>query len=511
MAFSFDSLISGGSGAPKSDTISLLQFGPGFIARLRIRPKAGGGFDVLSYDRERGGWSAEDGSLREALKAFVSKHALTEDSIYSILPRYDITTRMLTLPSQDNAEIASMIMLNAEEHVPYAIDELSIQHLLMRKLPSGESSVMAVFARNSVVEEHIATLAAAGIEPRQVLLSTVCLAAAAAAAGPGEPQRWALAHLGAGGLEILVLNQKRVVYCRGVAMNHDWSSDTAESHEMTDELATEIRGSLSVYRRESEDGEGVEQIYFSSDYATVTTISEELMHDIGRETAPAAWLEKLLPGQAAPEGYTPVLLGAALAAAGDTTYHLNLLPERMHQARRMSGMRDRLLQGGIVAAVALIMLGALYFQRVYQYQSYIDELQAQVDELAPQAQGIAQKQEQLRIIGQQVRRDGNVLELLASIVAGLPDDKINILRFSYERESGIDVYGRTQTVDEVSAFASNLRQAGTGALSMLRTAHQMYVLDDSEREQLVRSYRIAIPVTPEDEEDDREASDAGTP
>jgi len=509
MALPFSSIFRGGaSSAPKtSDCISILQFGAGAIARLRIRPRAGG-FDVVSHDAERGAWSIDDGTLREALQAFAARHALSEDAVYSVLPRYDITTRLLTLPSQDDREIADMIALNVEEHVPYALDELNIKHVLLRKLPSGESSVMAVFARNSVVEEHIALLASAGIEPRQVLLSTVCLAAAAAKAGPAEPERWALAHLGAGGLEILVLNQKRVAYCRGVAMAHDWSAETESHHELIDELAVEIRGSLSVYRRESEDGQGVDQIFFSSDYAEVAQISADLMHDIGKETAPASWLASLMPGAAAPQGYAPVLLGAALAACGDSPYAVNLLPERMHQARRMSGVRDQALRVALVAAVALAGVAAAYYQRVYQYESYIRELDQQARELAPQAEGIAQKQEQLRIIGQQVRREGNVLALLAALVGSLPEKGININRFSYERESGIDVYGRTLTVDEVSAFTSALRLAGTGPLALLRSAHQIYVEDDMEREQLVRGYKVAMPVTPV-EESGAEASDAG--
>ena len=412
---------------------------------------------------------------------------------------------MLTLPSQESAEIDSMLELNAEEHVPYNVDEVTIRHVLLRRLDSGEASVLAVFARHNVVDDHLKLLNDTGIEPRQVLLSTVCLASAAVYAAPDQPERWALAHLGSGGIEVLVMNQKSIDYLRGVTMAHDWAADIEGAHETLDELAMELRSSLSIYRRESPDGAGVDELYFTSDYAPVDSISDSMMHDVGKETAPARFLEKLT-GDSAPDGYAPVLLGGALAAIGVAPFELNLLPEHVHQARRMSGVREQATRIAAVAAVALVLLAAAYYQRVYFYEQYVDSLRKEVMELMPQAQGIAEKQQQLRIIEQQTQRDGNVLDMLAATVAALPEKDINMTRFSFERETGIDIYGRAMTVDEVSRFTSNIRGSAEGPLSMLKTAHRMYESKGVERKTAIMNYRIAIPVT---EEEDEEVYDAG--
>lgn len=497
-------LPTGQAAAAKSATgaTAVIQFDATGIAALRVRVEEGA-LSVVSHASVRGQWNDEDGSLEAALRAFASEHLDPADRLFSILPRYEITTRLLELPSQDDAEIDGMLHLNAEEHVPYSADELLIRHARLHGV-GGESVVLAVFARNNVVDAHLALLQGAGLEPERILLSTACLLSAVSATAPDAPERFALAHLATGGLEVAVFSERKTVFVRGVSMPHGWSAQ--EGGGAPDDLMPELRASLSAYRRESLDGMGAEHIYVSSDWASLSVVCPEVEMETGKECAAAEFLRSAMKnGGTLPATLPAVLIGGALTAAGKARYGIDLLPEHVRQSRQMTGLRAQFVRTAALVLLIIVLSGGLYFQRVWQYRSYIQELEAQVEKLAPQSEGVAEKQAQLNIIARQVNREGNVLDLLGATVASLPEKDINITRFSYDRQTGMEIWGRALTVDEVSTFASNLRAAGVGALSLLQSAHRMYEEKDAERDQEIVLYHVAVP-TAEMEEAANEAT-----
>ena len=146
----------------KSQQISILQFDAQRISRLRVRPSTKG-VDVLAWDTQDGPWSIEDGALDKALHAFVKEHRVGADTVYTVLPRHEVTTRILELPSHNREELTNMVRLSAEEFVPYSADELIIDQSVLRPLESGESQILAVLAHHDVVNNHLGMLRKAGI------------------------------------------------------------------------------------------------------------------------------------------------------------------------------------------------------------------------------------------------------------------------------------------------------------------------------------------------------------
>ena len=64
-------------------------------------------------------------------------------------------------------------------------------------------------------------------------------------------------------------------FTRGVASAQDWRSiGSPEGGDSLEELAVELRNSLSAYRRESENGMGADHTYVSSDHADESAVSE---------------------------------------------------------------------------------------------------------------------------------------------------------------------------------------------------------------------------------------------
>ena len=477
----------------KTHHISILQFDERLISRLRVR-RSTRGVDVLAFDQERGAWSAEDGSLEAALDAFAQRHELADDDVYTVLPRHEMTARILELPTQDPDEITGGIRLSAEEYVPFPADELIIDQCVLRTLPDGASLVLAVFAHRDVVDQHLALLGTAGIEPIQIFLSTTCLASASAAAEGGKQQRHALVHLASGGLEVVVMNAKRLEYGRAVASAQDWGLGGDEAAEVLEELRVEIGASLSAYRRQSEDGEGVDAVYLCSEWADVSGYGEALVHELGQDCAPASFARGLLVGGGEAVATLPlVALGAALTAQGRGAVAIRLLPGSVLESRKRSGLKGKAIRLGALAAALLVALTGLYGVLVGQRQAYIRELRARIANIEPRAKSIVAKTKQLQIIEQQVERAGSVIELLAALCDAFPASGINVTRFVFTHNQEIELYGRAENLEILQTMTQDLINMGKTALPQFAMAQRAYENKVRERDQTVLDYKLIMP------------------
>jgi len=475
---------------PKSGLISILQYDERTLTRTRIQPSASG-VEVVAFDQERGHWP---GGLEQAVAKFVARLDLAGDRVVTVLPRHLVTVRILTLPTHDSAEAANMIRFSAEEYVPYPQDELIIQDAILRKEPGGESKVLAVLAHRDVLKNHLAPLRKAGIIPERVLLSTACLANAVAAANVSATGPYGLVNLGAGGLEVLVFLGSKLLFGRGVASEQDWSRAGAEAASADDEIAVEVRGSLSAFRRESEDGEGVEQLFVSSDYpVSLDERAVSLGNETGKDALAASFAAQLADAAGGP--VAPLIaLGAALSVQGRGSVDINLLPATESRARAVAGAKVLIRRAGVYAAALLVVLLALYGQAWWQRQAYIRELEAQLELVEPGARGLAEKQEQLSILRQQMRRSASPVQMLAVAADALPDDTANIVQFRYNLMEGADVFGRAKSVDVVQRFAANLRDAAAASqLTFFKNAHSLYEDRADERGMPIVMYQISIP------------------
>ena len=498
----------------KTNHISILQFDERVISRLRVRRSAKG-IDIIGFDVERGAWPAHDGSLEAALREFSSKHRLAEDHVYTVLPRYDMTARILELPTQDINEIAGMVRLSAEEYVPFSAEELVTDQCILSKTPEGGAKVLAVFAHHDVVESHVKLLQAAKVEPEQIYLSTACLASAAIEARGASRKRYALINLASGGLEVIVVREGQLEYGRAVASQHDWSLDAADAQEVLEELGVEVRASLSAYKREAEDGEDVEAVYLCSDATDVARHCESLEQDISsvvviEECAPAMFARDLATQGADLLSALPMVsLGAALIAQERAPIQIKLLPRTLIRTReREDAKRLATKFGALAAAIALTLMG-LYGVAVHERNAYIRELERRIAEIEPRANGILAKQKQLGILQRQVERSGSVLELLASLIELFPESEMNITRFQFVHNDKIEVMGRTKTLKAIETLAHTLTEVGKSSIPQFARAQRVYEQEVSEKGQQIWDYKLVLPFPESERPSEEESEESG--
>jgi hypothetical protein len=483
----------------KSSYITILQFGGGVISALRARQENG----APRIDRMLTERFDTPPAWPEAIKDFVDAHGLADDQFYTVIPRHEITARIIDLPSQDPDEIAGMVTLNAEEFVPFAADELTTAFTVLDRAAVGTSKVLAAVVHQDVLHGHLDTLREAGIAPRQVFLSTTCLMEAVAASPPTEGDCFAVVNLAQGGLEVVVFNQGIVEYARGIATDTPWSAETEQARdEAVAELSHEIGNSLSAHRRESFMGAGATEVYLCSDTGNVDAIAAALGAETDYECKPAAFGLNAVHGETNEgDGAIPlVAVGAAVEAFGKGTLAIHLLPEIELGRRAAATLKKSAIRVAVLVTVAVIALTGFYAQSVWQRTSYLDELRQQANVLRPRVRGLVEKRKHLELLQAQVAQKGTALELLAGVTGLLPSTGVNITRYDFFHEDHIDVYGRSKLQSDVFELAKDLQEAGLDAYPQFARAQRMYVNDSRERHKDVYTFYISIPFALDEEE-----------
>ena len=447
------------------------------------------------------GYRASEIRDNAALGAFASDSELPDRDFVTIIPRHQATLRILTLPSRDPAEIASMVSLASEELAPYPREQLVVQHRILCALDSGESQVLVVLLHRGVIQQHVERLGAAGLEPRHIFFSTVCLHAAACASihAPAEP--YALACVSPDALEVLVIHNGILEFSRGVAHHGPWNLEESNDREA---LGYEIRDALAAWRRESDSGEALDQLYVVGDGLDGDALATSLGPVTGKSCLPARFLEALPGNGRHSSGGNPVIAyGAALCAWGRAPLSFDFLPPSIVQSRSVREVQAGLRRVAVLAGVVLGLALAAFGQSVYQRLALIRELRGQVESLSPGEEDIAARQRGLQAIARQLEQGGDFLALLATVAEAAPEEGLNITRVEYDRETGMNVWGRARTKDLVLGdFLGRLRQKGEGSLAQLAQAHSQYETAGEERGQSIVNYHVAIPALSEEPSSD---------
>lgn len=481
--------------ARSKSAISVLQWGERSVLHARLAMD-GERFRVEAlHSRDISGTLNGD-----FLRAFVRETGLAGHSFVTILPRHEATLRLLTLPSQEPAEIDSMVSLGAEELAPYPRDQLAIRHQVIARLSTGESRVLVVLFHQDVIHRHVQLLKAAGLEPEKIVFSTACLNALASVS-PATPQgRHALVWVSEDALEFMVMQDGVLEFSRGVAHHARWHDDGSAGQGA---LGYEIRDALAACRRESEHGDQLDELCVISETLDASSLATELENSTGRPWRPAHYLQELFQSEVLTNQGVPVMAaGAALVEFGRAAIPFDFLPQALLKERAIRGARVGLRRVAMLVSIVLLLLMAAFGQSVFQRLKLIDDLRSQVNAVAPEIQGLLDKQQGLRTIASQVDQGGNFLALLAAVAKAAPPEGFNITRVEYDRATGMNVWGRARTKDLVlGEFLGALRQLGTGSLAQLAQAHSQYETPGQERDQTIINYQISIPALPEEPAD----------
>lgn len=159
----------------------------------------------------------EEGSaekLMPLIESVFTDHKLPRNDVRVALPEQVVSTKIIAIPPLSDAELASAINWQAEQHIPIPVEELSLEYQILyrppRKNKEEKMLVMLVGARKNIIDTYINMYIDLGIEP--TMLETHTTAAIRAMGFTAEDPVTMMVTIGATTMDIAIVRGGMMVF-----------------------------------------------------------------------------------------------------------------------------------------------------------------------------------------------------------------------------------------------------------------------------------------------------------
>ncbi|HPC17255.1 MAG TPA: pilus assembly protein PilM [Candidatus Hydrogenedentes bacterium] len=366
------------------------------------------------------------------------------------LSSFHAIVRTLTIPFRRARKVAAAVRFELEPYLAFPIEELSVDFLPVIEV-DHQTDVLAVGVRRAVIEEQLALLQSAGIDPEGVDLDAIGLAGLWRAAHAPKKGLHALLHVGEDGAVLSILNNRALAYFRHLVTTPD---------RLPRETQNSIRAFLAGWRGGGEVAS-----------LTITGhVGEELQKAFADSfpipVSHVNWMDSVKTFRAAQQTSGggmhrwAGLIGVAQGAAGGGC-SLNFRQNGLAYANRTKDLAPHVM--ALCCMVLLVLAGiAWHFyhgrfksvEEASRLQAEIQTLESEV--LALQGQGVNVPTEYFQA--------PILLDILQEIAAKLPNDKAAVTEIRIERPDApnlpwIDIKGEVRDDAGFSAAVAALRQS----------------------------------------------------
>jgi type IV pilus assembly protein PilM len=157
--------------------------------------------------------------LAKVIDTMFQDHSLGRTDVRLSLPEHVVSTKIISIPVLNDAELASAINWQAEQHIPIPLDELSLEYQVLYRPPGRDKNaqmrVLLVGVRKSVIDKYLEVFLRIGIEP--TMLETHVLSVFRAMQIKQEDATSLVVHMGASTTDMFVVHEGelRFVYTYG--------------------------------------------------------------------------------------------------------------------------------------------------------------------------------------------------------------------------------------------------------------------------------------------------------
>ena len=398
-----------------------------------------------------------EAEIARALAELVAQEKIRGHELSIAVPRNEITTRIVTLPSSDEGELHQMVQLEVEELVPYSADELEVDEAMLRQLHDGSSTVLVAIAHRDVVEKPIAVLAEAGIRPARIDVSCFALYNAfMSSARSAFEQAVALLDVSDLGTDIVVVSDGgRLAFTRGVAHLRAPSATA-------DEVAAELRNSLDAYSRET-GGATVERVLLSGSLERLTELARTLTEVVGVSVEEAHYVTETTEVEGAGARYA-IQTGLALSVVQKSALDINLIPRRIQKKKEHEEKRKVQLVTLTLAVLVLLVGYLVVNSKLADKRNYVRFLADQIETTEQPARLVKERKLRVDAIRSQLSRKNSALEVLAEIHELAPQGLV-LEEITFIRDKDIEISGMCYDRRLAFEYAGRLRNSGVEALA----------------------------------------------
>jgi type IV pilus assembly protein PilM len=153
----------------------------------------------------------------EALTGLISENGIKNTKFGGSLSGHSVIIKKIQLPSMTEAELAESIQWEAEQYIPFDINDVNLDYVVLETGSSDTMDVLLVAVKRDRINDYTSVIVQAGKEPVLVDVDVFAVQNAFETNYSSRGETVALVNVGASVMNINVLNDGNSVFWRDVA------------------------------------------------------------------------------------------------------------------------------------------------------------------------------------------------------------------------------------------------------------------------------------------------------
>ncbi len=297
----------------------------------------------------------------ETIRELISRHRIRTKDVVTSVSGHSVIIKKITLPSMTKEELAESIQWEAEQYIPFNIEDVNIDAQILSEVQdeSGQMEVLLVAAKKELINDYTSILSEAGLTPVVIDVDAFAVQNMFELNYEiNEAETVVLVNIGASIININVLKNGTTAFTRDISLGGNQFTEEIQKHlnvsyeeaealkiggeimgdsqsvvpqeveniiaSVSENVATEIQRSLDFYSATSTE-DHIARLYLSGGSAKVpgltrmieqrTGIPVEIVNPFRQIEVPERILKPAYLEQIAP--MAAVAVGLSLRRAGD--------------------------------------------------------------------------------------------------------------------------------------------------------------------------------------------------
>ncbi len=437
------------------------------------------GFSVQSSDRrllaiasaQTSGTSEIEIGIK--IREFLKAHAFKPESVVVLHPSYNLTSRILNLPSTDPREIRDIVDLQAVKQTPYSREEITTGFRILESDPTGYSRVLVAISHRDVSTSYFRAGEMAGFQPNQIHIALEGLCGWFEAFRIKDLDRYdkpvVLLDLDWATTEFLLFFHGRLVFSRNLSLGvkHLTEQGEAAQQDFSREVQRSIEGSQQDLKENM-----ISEIILSGMSAKIKDLLPILSRDLSlpvQDMTSAQPFENRIPkGVRKAMGSAACSFSSLLGFGFDPApSSINLIPPQLEAKK---GLEDRAKDLAILGTMllALIMLiSVISLEKFYKKDRYLRSLKKDYSEVHTSADEVERTLAKMRIASEQIQAGAHFLDVIYDVTEVLPMD-VYLTSVQYQTaDNALVIRGISEEMSAVFKLITTLE--GTAHLEAVKT------------------------------------------
>src|ERR1043165_3458441 len=163
-----------------SKSFLAVDFGAGSLKLAEFEVNEAGGLRLTQYGLKSLGAegaqeTAREATILKALQEMLSERGIKGKHVNVCAPGFHVFSKFVKLPPVDAGKVTQIIQYEAQQNVPFPLEEVVWDYQILGTTPTGELEVLLVAIKGDVVEGLFRTAEAAGLRVQLVDVSPAAL------------------------------------------------------------------------------------------------------------------------------------------------------------------------------------------------------------------------------------------------------------------------------------------------------------------------------------------------